>query len=368
MYERDTGSFFMSKERALAALLTCALLCYDIHRGELMSVTIKDIARLAGVSHTTVSRALNDSPFIHVETKERIHAIAKQLNYSPNFNAKSLVMDRSYHLGLFFTTLSKGTSAGFFYEAIRGVNSVIQDRYQLIVKGIDDYTGFKSITRKSFDGILAVSQSADDDRFIEHAVSAGIPIAVLNREMDSKGVLNILAEEEQGACQMVSYLIEQGHKRIAIIEGREGFKSAQNRRDGFIRAMNQHGMPIIQTYIRPGMYDSESGFQSMQQLLELSARPTAIFCSNDEMALGAIKAATENGLHVPDDISIVGFDDNVFSAFITPALTTVRRPIELIAREGALRLIHNIEHKLHDTESVYLKTELMIRQSVRRLN
>src|SRR6185312_2019924 len=127
-----------------------------------MSATIKDIAKLAGVSHTTVSRALNNSPLIQEETKERIRLIAEQLDYTPNYSAKSLVLDRSYNLGLFFTTLSQGTSAGFFYEAIRGVNSVIQDRYQLIVKGIDDYSSFQSITRKSFDGIIIVSQSDDD--------------------------------------------------------------------------------------------------------------------------------------------------------------------------------------------------------------
>jgi DNA-binding LacI/PurR family transcriptional regulator len=333
-----------------------------------MSITIKDIARLSGVSHTTVSRALNDSPLINEETKERIRAIAKQLNYSPNFNAKSLVLDRSYQLGLFFTTLSKGTSAGFFYEAIRGVNSVIKDRYQLIVKGIDDYTSFHSISRRSFDGILAVSQSTDDTPFIEHAVSAGIPIAVLNREVDNQGVLNVLAEEEQGAYQAVSYLIEQGHERIALIEGRQGFKSAENRKMGFFRAMNQHRMPLIEAYMMSGMYDLESGFTAMQQLLGLDEPPTAVFCCNDEMALGAIKAVTESGLQVPADVSIVGFDDTVFSAFITPALTTVRRPLELIAIEGALRLVQNIEQKQHNTESVYLKTELIIRQSVRNLN
>jgi DNA-binding LacI/PurR family transcriptional regulator len=333
-----------------------------------MSITIKDLARLAGVSHTTVSRALNDSPLINKETKVRIRTLANQMKYSPNFNAKSLVMDRSYHLGLFFTTLNQGTSAGFFYEAIRGVNSVIKDRYQLIVKGIDDYSSYYSITRRNFDGIIAVSQSSEDSPFIEHVVSADIPIVVLNREVDSQGVLNIIAEEEQGAFQAVSYLIEQGHVRIAMIEGRAGFKSAQSRKEGFIRAMNKHSIPVNEAYIKPGMYDLESGLKGMQQLLELIEPPTAVFCSNDETALGAMKAVTEKGMQVPVDISIVGFDDTVFSAFITPALTTVRRPIELIAREGAMRLIKGIEQKRLDTESVYLKTELMIRQSVRKLN
>jgi DNA-binding LacI/PurR family transcriptional regulator len=333
-----------------------------------VSVTIKDIARRAGVSHTTVSRALNDSPLINEETKERIRVISMEMNYTPNFSAKSLVLDRSYHLGLFFTTLSKGTSAGFFFEAIRGVNTVIQDRYQLIVKGIDDYKDYHSITRRSFDGIIAVSQTADDQPFIEHAVDKGIPIVVLNRQVDHPGVINIVSDEEQGAFNAVDYLFMLGHSKIAMIEGRAGFKSAENRKVGFLKAMMINQLPVVKDYILPGQYDLESGFSAMQQLLKLPERPTAVFCCNDEMALGAIKAATEEGLIVPRDISVVGFDDTVFSAYITPALTTVRRPIENISKEGAMRLLSIIEEKQQAPNKVFLKTELIIRQSVCKLN
>lgn len=332
-----------------------------------MSVTIKDIARLAGVSHTTVSRALNNSPLIQEETKERIRIIAEQMDYTPNYSAKSLVLDRSYNMGLFFTTLSKGTSAGFFYEAIRGVNSVIQDRYQLIVKGIDDYTSFHSITRKSFDGIVIVSQSDDDQAIIDHIASKGIPQVVLNRPVETSGVLNVLSDEEQGAFLAASYLIEQGHKRIALIEGVKGFKSAQNRKDGFERAMKHYQITVPPAYRMPGLYDLESGHKAMQQFLSLDERPTAVFCCNDEMALGAMKAVSEAGMSVPKDISVVGFDDTVFAAYVTPALTTVRRPIEQISREGALRLLGNIENKQHETEQLLLKTELIVRESVRGL-
>lgn len=332
-----------------------------------MSVTIKDIAKLAGVSHTTVSRALNNSPLIQEETKERIRIIAEQMDYTPNYSAKSLVLDRSYNLGLFFTTLSKGTSAGFFYEAIRGVNSVIQDRYQLIVKGIDDYTSFHSITRKSFDGIVIVSQSDDDQAIIDHIANKGIPQVVLNRPVETSGVLNVLSDEEQGAFLAASYLIEQGHKRIALIEGVKGFKSAQNRKDGFERAMKHYQITVPPAYRMPGLYDLESGHKAMQQFLSLDDRPTAVFCCNDEMALGAMKAVSEAGMRVPKDISVVGFDDTVFAAYVTPALTTVRRPIEQISREGALRLLGNIENKQHETEQLLLKTELIVRESVRLL-
>ncbi|MGG1553197.1 LacI family DNA-binding transcriptional regulator [Paenibacillus ferrarius] len=332
-----------------------------------MSVTIKDIAKLAGVSHTTVSRALNNSPLIQEETKERIRALAEQLDYTPNYNAKSLVLDRSYNLGLFFTTLSQGTSAGFFYEAIRGVNSVIQDRYQLIVKGIDDYTSFHSITKKSFDGIIVVSQSDNDQPIIEHIAGKGIPLVVLNRPVDTSGVLNVLSDEEQGAYHAGCYLIEQGHRRIALIEGRKGFRSAKHRQAGFERAMAEHGIVTPAAYRQPGLYDLESGHLAMQKFLALPEPPTAVFCCNDEMALGAMKAAYGAGLRVPRDISVMGFDDTVFAGYVTPALTTVRRPIEQISKEGAMRLLGNIENKLHTTERVLLHTELIVRESVQAL-
>ncbi|OXM85914.1 LacI family DNA-binding transcriptional regulator [Paenibacillus rigui] len=332
-----------------------------------MSVTIKDIAKLANVSHTTVSRALNDSPLINQETKERIRQLAASLNYTPNYNAKSLVLDRSYNLGLFFSTLHTGTSAGFLYEAIKGVNDVIKDQFNLIVRGIDDYKSFEKVNRKSYDGILVMSQSSTDQSFIEYVSEREIPLVVLNRPIDNVQVMNLIPDDQSGAFRLVEYLIEQGHRRIAIIEGKENFKSTQARRDGYIEAMVRHQVPLRDDYRMHGNYDLESGYTAMTRLLELETRPTAVFCCNDDMALGAIKAITESHLSVPGDISVVGFDDHMFSGFVTPALTTVRRPIEDISREGALKLLSFIETKQMVKETIFVRTELVIRDSVKTI-
>ena len=131
--------------------------------------------------------------------------------------------------------------------------------------------------------------------------------------------------------------------------------------------MKHYQITVPPAYRMPGLYDLESGHKAMQQFLTLDERPTAVFCCNDEMALGAMKAVSEAGMNVPNDISVVGFDDTVFAAYVTPALTTVRRPIEQISREGALRLLGNIENKQHETEQLLLKTELIVRESVRLL-
>ncbi|SCW39094.1 transcriptional regulator, LacI family [Paenibacillus tianmuensis] len=331
------------------------------------SVTIKDIAKLAGVSHTTVSRALNDSPLINPETKERIKAIAGSVNYTPNYSARSLVLDRSYNLGLFFTTLHTGTSAGFLYEAIKGVNDVIKDGYNLIVRGIDDYKSFHKMNRKNFDGIIVMSQSDSDQSFIEYASDKEIPLVVLNRPVESVQVMNFVPDDQSGAYRLTEYLVQQGHRHIAIIEGKQGFKSTQARRDGYREALRKHGISVPEAYYVSGNYDLESGHAAMSKLLELPDRPTAVFCCNDDMALGAVKAVTERGLSVPEDISVAGFDDNLFSAFMSPALTTVRRPIEELSRAGAEKLLKFIETKHSEQSLVLFHTELVIRDSVKSI-
>lgn len=340
-----------------------------------MGVTIKDLAKLANVSHTTVSRALNDSPLIHKDTKLRIQALAKEMNYIPNINAKSLVLHRSYNIGLFFSTLKEGTSATFLQDVVRGVNHIVKDRYNVIVKGIDDYQDFNTITRRGFDGIIVMSQSASDNAFIEYVMKQDIPQVVLNRRVDYDGVSNIVSDDYQGARQLCEYMIEQGHRHIALIEGRAGFQSTVERSNGYADALQKHGIVMTPAHRVKGNYDVESGYRAMKQLLKLAHRPTAVFCSNDEMAVGAIKAASDQGLAIPDDISIAGFDDNAFSAYLSPALSTVKRPIERISQEGAKQLVQLIEGEegthpkqkpREKDETIYMNTDILIRESIGR--
>jgi LacI family transcriptional regulator len=332
-----------------------------------MNVTIKDIARMAQVSHTTVSRALNDSPLINSETKEKIKQLAQELGYTPNFSAKSLVMDRSYNIGLFFSTIQTGTSAGFFYETVRGVNSVVKDGYSLVVRGIDDYEHYRAIHRKSFDGVIVMSQSAKDEPFLVHLDAAGIPHIVLNRKVTGLKAVNILSDDAHGSFMAVEHMIRQGHRRIAIIEGKENFHSTIERKDGYLKALEKYGIPRDSRYELRGNYDLRSGHAAMRKLLKLDPAPTAVFCQNDDMAVGAMKAVAEAHLQVPRDISVAGFDDSMFSAFLSPALTTVKRPIEEISRMGAAMLLECIELKRLVPDTIYLHTELVVRESVRPL-
>jgi LacI family transcriptional regulator len=330
-----------------------------------MTVTIKDIARIAGVSHTTVSRALNDSPLVNEETKRRIRRIAESMNYTPNYSAKSLVLDRSYHIGLFFSTLNKGTSPHFFHETVKGVHAAIGSRYHLIVNAIDRFQGhYSPVTRKAFDGVIVMSQSDRDEPFIRHVLDKQIPLVILNRNAGSLQAVHVLSDDQAGSFRAVEHMIRQGHRRIAIIEGKAAFKSSQARKNGYLQALAANGIEPDARYAAIGGYTLEGGYRAMLELLRTHPLPTAVYCSSDEMAVGAMKAIAEHGLKVPDDISIAGFDDDVYSAYLSPALTTVKRPVETIGRIGAEKLLRDIENGGTAIETIYVDTELVIRQSV----
>lgn len=329
-------------------------------------VTIKDIAKIANVSHTTVSRALNNSPLIKEDTKLRIMKLAEQLHYTPNYSAKSLVMKKSYTIGLFFTSISSGTSSSFFAETVKGVNSVISEDFNMSVRGIDDYKDFTSFNNQRFDGIILMSQSDSDSLFIYHILQQNIPLVVLNRQVEGE-IINILSNDREGSYEVVHYLIEQGHKKIGIIEGKEGFRSAIERREGYLKAMLECQLQPQLNWMQPGEYDMKSGYEAMNKLLALENCPTAVFCSNDDMAIGAMNAIFAKNLKVPEDISIVGFDDIGFSQYTTPRLTTVKRPIEKISVLGAQKLLGMLNGEPKVKDRILVNTKLQIRQSVRTL-
>ena len=321
------------------------------------------------VSHTTVSRSLNDSPLISKETKERVKAVAEEYNYRPNVSARSLVLSKSYNIGLFFSTLKTGTTANFFLNSVRGVNSIIQGRYNLAVEAIDDLVDFQQIRPRNFDGIIVMSQSPNDDEFIAHVLKEDIPLVVLNREIIGQKVTTILSDDLQGAYNITKHILDLGHRSIAIIEGKPEFRTTYKRKLGFLNAHADAGIQFNEGFSLPGKYNLESGYNAMQSLLDMDERPTAVFCSNDEMALGAMKAIKQHEIAMPEEMSIAGFDDMGFTAYLTPALTTVLRPVEEMSTEGTQILLNKIEQKdVEEPGIINLDTKLVIRDSIKKLN
>jgi DNA-binding LacI/PurR family transcriptional regulator len=324
---------------------------------------------MLNVSHTTVSRSLNDSPLISKETKDKVKEIASRYNYRPNVNARSLVLSKSYNIGLFFSTLRTGTTANFFLNAVRGVNSIIKGKYNLAVEAVDDLEDFHQVSKRHFDGILLMSQSPNDDEFIAHVIREKIPFVVMNREIIGQKVTTVLSDDLEGAYQITKYILDCGHRDIAIIEGKPEFRSSSKRKQGFINAHHEAGLEFNEGLALSGRYDLESGYNAMQEILDMKERPTAVFCSNDEMALGAMKAIKQRDIEMPNAMSIAGFDDMGFTAYLTPALTTILRPIEDMSRESSQILMNKIEsNKFEDPGTIHFNTKLIIRDSVRKIN
>lgn len=332
-----------------------------------MSVTIKDIAKLANVSHTTVSRALNNSPYINEETKSKIKALAKELNYVPNYNAKSLVLLKSYVIGVFFSSISEGTSDTFFHEIVKGVNKVIDKEYNLVIRGIDQYQYSHPIDNKNFDGIIVVSQRKEDDEFIKTIIEKNIPTVVINRVVDIDNIVNIVPNDTKGSYDAVDYFIKNNHRRIALIQGNDDFESSVYRKKGYIDALNDNNIKINEDYMMTGKYTLESGYENMKKLLNLSKRPTAVFCANDDIAVGAIKAINESGLNVPEDISIIGFDNSNFCNYVTPTLSSVRKDSLMMSEIGGINLLNIIKNKPVKHQRSYIESTLVIRKSVKKL-
>ena len=310
-----------------------------------MSVTIKDIAKLAGVSHTTVSRALNDSSLISETTKKNIKEIATKYGYAPNHNAKSLVLNKSFNIGVFFTTLNFGITPDYFFQIIRTLQKQLKGKYKLVVRGIDDYLeeDYYQINSKTFDGIITVSQDIKDDKFIYYVEKMKIPQVIINREFLSEHSDCIYTNEKEIVKLSIKHFIDCGHRKIAFVKGTNNYSSTKSRLSGYFEALKENSINVDEKYILNGDYNIDSGFKAMHKILSLSSKPTAIFFGSDNMALGALKYISQNNLKVPQDFSIIGFDNAEFTYYLSPSLTTIERPNFSIVTEAINRLLSRIE-------------------------
>jgi LacI family transcriptional regulator, purine nucleotide synthesis repressor len=312
-----------------------------------MSVTIKDIAKLAGVSHTTVSRSLNDSSLISDKTKKRIKEIATKQGYTPNNNAKCLVLNKSFNIGVFITTLNFGVTPDYFFQVVRTLQKLLKGKYKLVVRGIDDYKeeDYFLINRKTFDGIITITQDSQDDKFIHHIERIKLPHVIINRKFNSTHTDCIYSNEKETVKTAIEYLIENGHSKICFVKGTNNFTSTKDRLSGYVEALRKNSIAFNENYILEGDYNINSGYKAMENILRLTPLPTAIFFGSDNMALGALKCIQENNLSVPENFSIIGFDNTEFSSYLTPSLTTIERPNEEIVTDALNCLILRIDEK-----------------------
>ena len=327
-----------------------------------MAVTIKDVARAAGVSHTTVSRALNDSPLISDETKNRLIKLAGEMGYQPNLSAKSLKMNKAFNYGMFFSTLDSATTHNFVTKTIQGVKALMPQDYRLTIEGIKELKNYDSLHHKNYDGILIVSQRYDDDAFFDVVRSKGIPAVIMNRHIEDAHFSSVAFDDEKGVAMAIEHLLATGRRRIGFIKGIDGFYNSDRRLMGYQGILKELGKHYDPRLVVEGDFTVESGYKATRELLEQSTFD-ALFCSNDEMAFGAMTAVTEHGLIPGKDVAIIGFDDIEMAKFANPPLTTVRRDIQAMAKEGVRLLNEIVEGQVSSTTHVTMRTQLIRRHS-----
>jgi LacI family transcriptional regulator len=333
-------------------------------------ITIKDIARMANVSHTTVSRALNNKSRIKNETKEKILTIARELNYQPNFIARSLVMKRTKTLGFVITNIANP----FYTELAQGIESTaIGLGYNIIFCSThSDLSTEKHyidmLRSKGVDGIIFSSAHMGDPNILVLAEEA-FPIVLVNRrtyhpivreKVDYVGIDNIL-----GGFLAVEHLIRLGHQRIGVIGGSSESSVGFERLEGGKKALATYGLKVIGDYFLEGDFLKGSGHRGGKEFLKMAEPPTAIFATNDYMALGTYQAIIEEGQRVPEDIALIGFNDIEFTATKGVELTTIgQKKYEMgaLAVNILVEKIEGIESK-PSTKEIFLKPELIIRKT-----
>ncbi|HRI79246.1 MAG TPA: LacI family DNA-binding transcriptional regulator [Cyclobacteriaceae bacterium] len=334
-------------------------------------VTIKDIARELGISPSTVSRALKDHPDISSETKKAVNALAEKLNYQPNIVALSLRQKKTNTIGVIIPELVHF----FFSTVISGIEDIAnQAGYSVILTQSNESLerekrDIKALFNSRVDGML-ISLSRETTTFdhIESIISKGIPMVFYDRMYTNPNTSKVIVDDYVGAKEAVEHLIAQGYKRIAHLEGAPGLLISIDRKRGYIDALKQHKMEIVDSLIEACPSASqEEGQKVTKKLLALPQPPDAIFTNNDPMAIGAMMAIKEKGLKIPQDIGVVGFSNWSLGALIDPTLTSVDQPGFEMGQEAARLLIRQIEAGDKDQEpqpeTKVLKTKLIIRES-----
>ena len=330
-------------------------------------IKMSDIARKAGVSKSTVSRALKNDSRVNDRTKEKILKIAQKYNYKPNKVAQSLAENNTKTLAVILPSPPRTLSDPFFLEFLHGINNAsYQYGYSLTIPPMEkgDFSHFKKINSElNVDGVILTEPELNDPR-IDYLKSKDISF-VFNGNPLSDGDLSwIDIDNKKGAYQAVNYLIKNGHKNIAALSGPLNLTAAYSRLEGYYQALEENDLTINENWVIESDFTEDGGYLSSKKLLKFHRRITAVFVANDLMALGTIKSLKDTGVKIPEDISIVAFDGIKLGEFIDPALTTVRNSSVKKGEKAVELLTKIIEDKRFNSEQILYEPELIIRDSV----
>jgi DNA-binding LacI/PurR family transcriptional regulator len=334
-----------------------------------MAITIRDVARESGVNVSTVSRALNNEYGVHRRTRELVVAVAGRLNYSPNRVARGLVTGRSHSLALIVSDIRNP----FFAEVARGAEDAARaGNCDLVLCNSDldaakQMQYVKSLLEKRVDGILMNSVAVFSRAEQAQLAACGAPIVLLNRSASSRAFSTVCADNEAGGALAARHLLKLGHRKIAHLSGPRHHGNLSDRTRGFLRAL-QAGKRPVKPVVLHGAFHFAGGQELTEGLLREHPKVTAIFAANDVMAFGAARAIFARGLRIPEDISLVGFDNIDFASVMHPPLTTVHQPKYEMGQAAVEILLRAARDKgKHTPEQRLLGVEWIERESTREV-
>jgi LacI family transcriptional regulator len=329
------------------------------------SVTLVQVAAKAGVSVMTASRAMSGEGYVSDETRTRVQTAATELGYATNALARVMKGGRTGVIGVVVNDLTsvvvnafvsalteevrKHEMDLFIYNSIGELDEKTQRRHSQLLHGLWD--GLVYVLPRMTDAYLAGLEKSDSPVVLVNFCRRGTTLPVVQ------------GDNFNGARDAVASLIAQGHERIAFVRGTHWTGQSAERERGYVQAMADAGLRIDQQWLVQGTFSEQSGFEAAQMLLALAARPTAVFCANDEMAIGCMNAAHELGLDVPRDLSLMGFDDVTAASIVRPRLTTLRHPIGLMAHAAVQELMRRIQQQPGRRQHVEFPAELVVRES-----
>jgi LacI family transcriptional regulator, galactose operon repressor len=329
-----------------------------------MRTTIHEVAKAAGVSIATVSRALNGTGRVSEVTRSRVLQIARELGYQPNDVARSLLAKTTRTIAVVVPDIADP----FFPELIKGIETVARDRGHLVLLcgGADDeasaWHDLAALRRRQVDGVILAGVRLAAERL--QAVTAGLPVVTVDREVGPAGASVVQSDHRAGAAVATGHLLDLGHRRIAHLAGPPGLNVAEARRAGYADALTDAGVDVDTALVVAGGFLERDGYDGARELVGRGVDFTAVFAAGDLAAIGALAALEEHGLRVPADISVVGFDDIQPARYVRPRLTTMRRHIGQLGARAAELLLYQLPGAgtvpvLHETMPV----ELVVRES-----
>ncbi len=336
------------------------------------TVCIKDIAKESGVSITTVSLILNNKAnTISEETIKRVQTIAKEMGYRPNAIASSLKTKKTKLIGYVMPSIENS----FFSEIAKKVEKIIEKKgYSIVICSSDDkfekdYNLIEMLSSRMIDLLLycpsvETLEGENLNKIIALLHSIDIPYIIVDRQIEGDLHSKVVCDDKEGALDAMEYLIENGHERIACITGPLSMSSASNRYVGYTEGLGRHHIPFDSSLVRYGNFDYASGYEAGKSIAKTDA--TAVFVCNDLMAYGAMKALKEAGKAVPEDISVIGYDDLLFSALLDTPLTTVHQDIDALGKAVGNNILSILEDNVREIPTEVIKPSLVIRSTVKR--